>query len=146
MFKFPDYIEILNDICNYQLVIFGLSLTIFTVLYSFIMNKYEEAKRINEQLDLCIEVPMYPQKIASIQSYLLNWVRINTHIKIVSIFSFPIYVLSLLTKYFVNKNSILIQYISSFLVILSILLTIYVGYLLYSVYKDYEKTAKKLKE
>lgn len=48
MFDMDLVNNILNDIWNFQLVIFGLAVTLFTVLFSFVIAKRDELRSISE--------------------------------------------------------------------------------------------------
>ena len=90
----------LSDICNFQLVIFGISITIFTVLYSFILSKREDLKNTNDQIKNGDVSPILRQKISFYNSYIKRWKRINNHVIKLSIISFIIYFVGYVIKQF----------------------------------------------
>ncbi|MFN3783129.1 MAG: hypothetical protein ACK4R6_04390 [Spirosomataceae bacterium] len=130
--------DVLNDICNFQLVVFGISVTIFTVLYSFIIAKRDDIKIVNEQIKLGNDSPTIKQKVAFSISYINQWRKVNFHVKIIIVISFITYLASLLTKNFCIdltwKHWILLA-----LTGLSVGIFLYISYLLMMIFKDYEK-------
>lgn len=130
--------DILNDICNFQLVIFGISVTIFTVLYSFIIAKRDDIKIVNEQIKLGNDSPTIKQKIAFSISYINQWRKVNFHVKIIIVTSFIIYIISLITKN-ICVDTTLKNWLLLILVGFSGVVFLYISYLLFVIFKDYEK-------
>jgi len=52
----------LSDLWSFHLVLIGISLSIFTLLYSFILNKRDELKSISEQIKSSGKNPSIEQK------------------------------------------------------------------------------------
>ena len=57
-----SFINILNDFLNLFLVIFGIAITLFTVIYSFIINKKDELNKVLESINNGITSPLIDQK------------------------------------------------------------------------------------
>lgn len=130
--------DILNDICNFQLVIFGISVTIFTVLYSFIIAKRDDIKIVNEQIKMGNDSPIIRQKVAFSNSYIIQWRKVNFHVKIIVVLSFLIYLISITTKNILTQEE-LKKGLLLFLIASSFLIALYISYLLVIIFKDYDK-------
>ena len=50
MIKMDILNNLLSDIGNFSLVVFGFTATLFTVIYSFIINKRENLKEISDKI------------------------------------------------------------------------------------------------
>lgn len=84
---------LINDISNFNLAIFGIGITIFTVIYSFITNKKEY---MNEITDIIISGKACPEtkaKFKIAERYVQKQKKANKAIAIISIASLFIYVL-----------------------------------------------------
>jgi hypothetical protein len=122
---------IINDICNFLLVIFGVSVTLFTVLYSFIFTKNEELKIINEQLKLGKDLISMTQRKTFCIMYISIWKVINYHLIILTCLTF----LSYLTIYVINKIGKLD--IFKMTIVYAVLIVAYISYLLYKIIRGY---------
>lgn len=129
---------LLSDICNFQLVIFGISITIFTVLYSFIISKREDLKNVNSLIVNGNDSPNLRQKKSFYIMYIEKWKRINAHIINLSILSFLIFFVGFFVKQisFSYHKSIYFLCISVF----SLVVVIYISFLLFLLIKDYHKS------
>lgn len=86
--------NIINDISTFCLSIFGIGITVFTVIYSFIYNK---AEYINEAADSITKGNACPETIAKFKiarKYIERQKSINRVIILLSISSLVLYVLS----------------------------------------------------
>lgn len=113
--------SILNDICNFQLVIFGIGVTLFTVIYSFVLSKRDELRGYNDQIKNGNDNPLINQKYEFARAYIIRFKRINRHIRNVIILSFLIYVLTWPTKEFLLDDQSNLFYVSAFFTVLSVL-------------------------
>lgn len=86
--------SIIKDICNFQLSIFGISITLFTVLYSFILNKRDELRSYNEQIKTGTANPIITQKYNFAKSYIKKVKEVNRHLKRLVIISLLCYLIS----------------------------------------------------
>ncbi|GEM_PF-1940157 len=92
--------NILTDISNFTLVIFGFCATLYTVIYSFILTKKDSLNEIAELLKLGERVPLHTLKEISYSNYIIRMRRFNSYIIICLWSSLIIYTFSLLIKYF----------------------------------------------
>lgn len=92
--------NILSDISNFALVIFGFCATLYTVIYSFVLNKKESLDEISELIKLGEKVPLHTLKEVSYRNYIMRMRKLNFYIILCLWFSLIIYVLSLIVKYF----------------------------------------------
>jgi hypothetical protein len=86
--------NVINDISAFCLSIFGIGITVFTVIYSFIYNK---AEYINEAADSITKGNACPETIAKFKiagKYIERQKSINRIILLLSISSLVLYVLS----------------------------------------------------
>lgn len=79
--------NIIDNLNNIQFVILGLSISVFTLLFSFIINKRDELFQLLEQNKNGIEVDSYSIKIKNAKLFLKNYKQINNLIIKVFIFS-----------------------------------------------------------
>ena len=134
--------EILSDVCNFQLVVFGIAVTLFTLLYSFIMNKRELLKNYNEDIKLGNASPVIYQKTNFSIIYINRLKKTNIHLIILCTTSFISYLFSWFSLRFIDC-SIIKQ--KSFYIIssLSIMTIIYIIFILsFILFKEYIKSTK----
>ena len=129
---------IINDICNFLLVIFGVSVTLFTVLYSFIFTKNEELKVINEQLKHGKDVMNMTQRKTFCIMYISIWKGINHHLILMTCLTF----FSYLIIYIINKVGCVDIFKGALVYI--ILIIVYIIYLLFKIITGYFKHIPKL--
>lgn len=133
--------DVLNDICNLQLVIFGIAVTIFTVLYSFIIAKRDDAMVVSEQIKLGNDAPDIKQRVAFSVSYIKQWTKINAHVKTIVLLSALTYLIAIIAKNLIEKGSVL-DFMVIALLALSLIIIVYISCLLAFIFKDYEKNIK----
>ena len=83
--------NILNDITNFFLVILGIAITLFTVIYSFIVNKKEELIKINEDINIGKSSPYLQQKKHFNLVYIKKFIVWNYQLIGIGIFSLIIF-------------------------------------------------------
>lgn len=86
--------SILNDLWNFQLVVIGIALSIFTLLYSFAIAKREELKGIMEQIRNGDKSLLLVQKVNFIRSYIEHFKKANKHYLFILILSFSLFSVS----------------------------------------------------
>lgn len=134
--------EILSDICNFQLVVFGIAFSLFTLLYSFIMSKREQLIIYSDSLKKGDTSPDLPQKIKFSIDYINRLKRTNKYLIVLIIFSFTTYVFSWLSLRFIdcnylkNKSFYILASISILTILYIILLICYV------LFREYRKSSK----
>ena len=91
--------DILGDVWNFHLVFFGLGVSIFTLIYSFILTKRDELRGISSKLKSGNKTPELKQYESFAIIYILKLKKINNHALIVSITSF----LMFLSTWFIHR-------------------------------------------
>lgn len=80
-------IGILGDLWTFHLTLMGISLSIFTLLYSFLLSKKGELLAISEQMKSGANDPLLAQKESLAGKYIHRLVSTNTHCLVVCICS-----------------------------------------------------------
>lgn len=132
---------ILSDITNLQLVIFGVVVTIFTVLYSFIINKRDELRAYSELISNGKANAADYKKSKFGTLYITKLKKINFHLINLILFSVIVYCLSYLTKNFIS-NTDLKPILFSLSSVASLIVIIYVALILFKVIRYYNKSTK----
>jgi magnesium-transporting ATPase (P-type) len=79
---------LLNDIWNFQLILFGLAVTLFTVIYSFLIAKRDELRSISDSIKNGDTTAITKQKETFARKYILRLKKINNHISILVVTTF----------------------------------------------------------
>jgi len=135
----------LSIILTMEFGIFGITITIYTVLYSFILNKrnelsiYTDSKRMqNETYN-----PILNRKIVFVEKYIKNTIFLNKHLLVLAFSSFILGSISFIIIVLKGYIAILRQNIVNLILfILSILSLIYIFLLLIAILKRYIKEIK----
>ena len=140
---------ILSDISNFALVIFGFCATLYTVIYSFILNKKDLLKELNESLKIGDKVVSHTQKEQNYILYIRKMRLFNKLIIACLWFSLFLYLSSLVVKYlklYLLKIEIfeitIIGYLVYILLTLTISLFLLIAILINKSIKTYNKTTK----
>jgi hypothetical protein len=136
-----NFETILNIITTVEFSIFGISVTIFTVLYSFIVNKKENlaqhtsSKRIQKKS----ANPVLDGKVKYIHEYIGKIKQFNKHLLVLVFSSFVLGVISSVFTIFKEK---IIFHLFLSLSLFSALSLIYIFILLIFVIRHYFKETK----
>ncbi len=130
---------IINDICNFLIAIFGISITLFTVLYSFILNKKEELRVISNLIKNDKASTLDYQKELFCKASIKIWKSINTHFIILTCVSFLSYI-----TFYVLKTLIQKSFVFESIVTLAFLIIIYISYLLSRTIIGYLKNTQNI--
>ena len=128
---------LINDISSFSLSIFGIGITLFTVIYSFISNKREYMNEISHIITSGKACPEAKAKYIIAEKYIQKQKRINAIILSVTIASFVVYTLCLLYLHIASDNIVLkdiiiglaIILISSLCIALSMFISSYLKYI-----------------
>jgi len=90
--------NILNDITNFFLVILGIAMTLFTVIYSFIFNKKEELIKLNEDIVLGKSSPHLEQKKHFNLVYIKIFIKWNYQLISIGILSLILFLICFFTN------------------------------------------------
>jgi magnesium-transporting ATPase (P-type) len=94
-----DYNGILSDITNVSLVILGICITIFTVVYSFVINKKDEVTEILNKSKIGTVSLDEKQKYIFAKRIIDRYKKLNTNLIYLCIFSSA----SFLSSIFLNR-------------------------------------------
>lgn len=133
--------NILSDLGNFVLVVFGFSVTLFTVLYSFVIGKRELLIEYSEKMKRGSTDPIIAQRRSNAQKVIAKFKTFNLYL-IVAIFAdLIIYLFCILTKYFV-KCICIKEYITIGLGGFSLIIFLYISVMLIVTIKDYFEITK----
>jgi ABC-type iron transport system FetAB permease component len=107
----------LNDIWNFQLMLFGLSVTLFTVIFSFVIAKRDELRAISDLIKSGDQTIITKPKEIFAKNYILKLKKINDHITILIIVSLMTSLFGWFSERFISDCSIKLKfYILLFLI------------------------------
>lgn len=133
--------NILNDITNFFLVVLGITITLFTVIYSFIVNRKEELTKINEEINLGKSTPALQQKKHFNLIYIKKFIVWNRHLLILAIISLIIFVLCFLTNRKIS-DVIVKNYFYNFIIIIFYFTILYLFIVLWKIALDFRRKSK----
>jgi len=135
--------DILSDLWNFHLVLIGISLSIFTLFYSFILNKRDELKTISEQIKNGEISPTLAQKERFAIKYISRLRKINTNCLYIFIFSSFLCCWSWVTLRVISDcQTMLKQWFMIVIGILTFFLCFYVVFQFIKIYKHYNSETK----
>jgi hypothetical protein len=141
MDKIELYNSVLSDIGNLVLVIFGFSVTLFTVLYSFIIAKREQLKEYSDKIKSGNKDILILQRQSNSIKFITKFRSFNKHLIITVFVDLFIYVCCILIKYLVCNLDIK-EKATWFMGIIASLIIGYVTIMLIITIKDYLKITK----
>lgn len=129
---------IINSVCtenieSFAIAIFGIGVTVFTVLFSFICSKYEVIHELRERISNGVANIEEQAQYKIALRYVSRQREINKYAIFVSTFSFFLFLLCKIKKMFLSEN----QIFQVFLNVLYIMLILAVGFTMVLVLKDY---------
>lgn len=135
--KLSDFHNIISDVTNFNLAVFGISITVFTVLYAFILNRRDLIGEMNLAIKSGQASPSLIQKTSFFIKHIETWTRLNRHIIFTSVLSITLFSIGIFSKYLgsdeYKKNVAII------LIVLSLILLLYVVILILLIFKNYNK-------
>ena len=141
MDKIEFYNSVLSDIGNLVLVIFGFSVTLFTVLYSFIIAKREQLKEYSDKIKLGSKDLLIHQREANAVKFIEKFRAFNKHLIITVFIDLLIYVSCMVMKYFIYNLEIK-KLSTQIMGGTALVIVIYVTIMLVITIKDYLKITK----
>jgi hypothetical protein len=133
----------LFDLWNFHLVLVGISLSIFTLLYSFILNERDELKTISEQIKSGDKSPMLVQKERFAIKYISRLKKFNANCIYIFIISTVLCCWSWVTLRLVKDYLVCIKQLFLIIIgVLTILLCFYVAFQFFKIYKHYNSEIK----
>lgn len=136
----PDANNAINVVFGFGIGIFGITVTLFTVLYSFLLSKKSELTSLTEVFRAQEKrSPILTQKINFVNSFIEKFQNFNLHLIILCLVSFVLTLLSFFVSVFVCNIA---NWIIWAFIIGTILMIIYLSILLVGIYKDYKHSVK----
>lgn len=136
--KNETIISLISDISNFNLGIFGISITVFTVLYAFILSRKDSLRDLNDIIKLGNDSPFLVQRVSFFANHSKNWKKLNNHIRNIIVTSIIFFFAGMLIKYLPLTD--ITKTIAISIIILTLFLSIYIIIVLILVFKNYNKT------
>jgi hypothetical protein len=133
--------EILSDITNFSLVIFGFSATLFTVIYSFILNKREYLKELSDLIKNGNSDPLVSQRKTHTIQYITTMKKLNFQLIISLCLSLFIFSICIFSKY-IKFTDVTNKYFVYFILLITIILFLQIINLIYNTIKRYLSETK----
>lgn len=132
--KDETIINVFSDIANFNLSIFGISITVFTVLYAFLLSKKDYIRELNELIKQ-EKAPLYAvRRVSFALVHMRRWRSLNTHLAIIAFSSLFFYVINIIAKYVHHSLTFAILDISA-----TFLLASYLVLMLITAFKNYSR-------
>jgi hypothetical protein len=137
--------EILENIWGIHLTLLGIALTIFTLLYSFILSKRDFIIELSEIVNQRGESPEIRRKHSNTINYIELLKGVNDKLVVIIIANFSLFLFSWTLRIIVPNTckwfgfKLIFFYVVS---LLTILVLAYLIYLILKVYKHYKKSTK----
>jgi len=134
---------LLNDIWSFQLILFGLAVTLFTVIYSFVINKRDELRSIANSIKDGDQTPILLQRQTFAKKYIVRLKNINNRLAILIILTFLIAFFGWISERFISDFKIeLKKYIVYTLATITGFILIYVSIQSYKIFEHYKESTK----
>ncbi|GAB4029633.1 hypothetical protein GCM10028774_01950 [Spirosoma jeollabukense] len=131
-------LELLSDVANFNLTMFGISMSIFTVLYAFILSRKDSLRELSDIIKSTQASPSQMRRSSLFIMHTNKWTQLNSHLRNIVATSFLLYCTSIILKY--QKISEHIKYISFSVFGLTSILFIYIVIILILVFNNYKKS------
>ena len=89
---------VLKNIGTFSITMFGVEMTIFTVIYSFIVSKKNYLKEVNRNISINGQTPFFSSESKFAYTYISNLRRMNRHVIALALLSLVLFIASLLLK------------------------------------------------
>lgn len=139
--NFEMYNSILSDLSNFSLVFFGFSISLFTLLYSFIATRRDALKEYNDRVKQGMNDPVLHQRISNAVIFIKKMRTVSLNFIVTIVLEISSYLICIISKYVIYDINIkkIIVYIAGSL---AAIIFIYLGILLSCVIKDFTKNTK----
>ncbi|BDD03738.1 hypothetical protein HNQ88_004034 [Aureibacter tunicatorum] len=135
---------IISDVWGFNITFLGISLTIFTVIYSFIVNKLDELNLNAEEIKKGNNSPIVEIKQNLLENNILSLRRMNRHFIVIILITFVLSIVSFLSKYLYLFSDYYEQRVVVFLLISTFFSSLYIFYMLMKLIFRYSKLMKNL--
>lgn len=130
---------LINQISNVQLALLGISITIFTVIYSFIINKKEELLIIASEIKSGNKSPLKLQKESFLIKNITKLKSVNNKLLVLVCYSFLYLIYSWISSNFSVCISIKYYYLNLILLSLEFII---ISFILIKLFINYKKETK----
>ena len=131
--------DLYNDLWNFHLVLFGIALSIFTLLYSFILNKRDEIRNIAEQVKSGDKNPLLTQKENFAKKYINRLKSINDKIVVIVISSLFFFLVTWIYQRVISDDYYCLKLYSLYIIgSITFCLLLYLVYMFVIIYKYYK--------
>ncbi len=135
--------ELLDDLWNFHLVLFGTGIAIFTLLYSFIISKRDDLRLLADQIKQGAKDPILTQRESFARIYITKLHTVNRHSILLTIASFVLFISDWATKVFVIDALYNVKWtITVVLSCLTLILVLYLIILFIVIFKHYFANVK----
>ncbi|MBK8805526.1 MAG: hypothetical protein IPO21_02290 [Bacteroidales bacterium] len=135
------YNSLLGDIGNFVLVVFGFSVTLFTVLYSFILSKREQLKEYSDKIKYGNNDLLIYQRHSNAIKFIDRFKNFNNHLIATIFIDLFVYLACMIIKYFV-ENLKFKETSTIVIAILTGIIIVYVSIMLSLTVRDYQRVTK----
>lgn len=133
----------LSDLWNFHLVLIGISLSVFTLLYSFILNKRDELRNIAEQIKCNGINPSLEQKEKFAITYIRRLKKLNLNCLCIFVVSTFLCICSWITLRLVSNTYFLTKKCATITIVaLTVILCVYIAVQFAKIYKHYVQETK----
>ena len=134
---------ILNDVSSFNLGMFGIAITVFTVLYAFILSRKDSLRILNDTVKQGDDSPFLKGRISLFLDHTLKWKRLNFHLKTIIVISLILYLFGIILKYVdCNNCNNIIMLLAKITIILSFINALYIFTMLGLILKNYESSVR----
>ncbi len=135
--------QILNDLWNLHLVFFGISVSIFTLLFSFIINKKDILKSIAAQIKKGSHDPLLLQQEVFAKKHIMRLKSAINKVLIILMSTIILFVFGWLSERFVPSTDYNLKLICLYLLAsFTCLIVIFTSYTFWKIYQYYIKEIK----
>jgi len=136
--------QLLNDIWNFHFLLFGILITVFTVLYSFILSKRDELRSLSDEIKNnhnVNDIYIVKQRHGFAKLYILKLNKINKNLSFLIVMTFLFAFLGWVTERLIIDFDckLILFYFLSFCTISTL---IYLIVQSVNIYKDYLHNTK----
>ena len=131
------FTALLSDMSSFNFGVFSIALSIFTVLYAFILSRKDSLRDLNDIIKGGNNNLFLVQRVSFFASHTLRWKKINNNVAAIVFLSFCLYSSNVVLKYFpVTQTAV---YLVKIMLILTLILAAYIVTMIFLVFKNYLK-------
>lgn len=134
--------EILRDLWNFHLILMGISLSIFTLFYSFILSKKDQLLELSFQIKIGNNDPLFSQRERNLIRYIKKLKKFNDQFIFLTIFTFLIAITIWFLTLFSDNIQLLKLHILYFFSFVTGMTILYAIYLIASLFLNYIKDTR----